>query len=743
MFATIINIPSDQPTIQQGINIASANDTILIADGTYYENLQIIGKEIMLASWFIIDADSSHIGDTIIDGSAYTSADEASVIAFLPGDNPSAVPRIIGLTLINGFGWKVEETIQEVTIEKKVGGGLFIRNLSPVFSHNEIKNNAVEDEGGGGYVLNGNPNFGGVIIHEGNWNWGRAINPGGNVFLNNYAGTGKTFFADSIAVTDTIFAENCHFDVYSSADSDVSDYWATSEGEFSFLNGSGENEAIITDVYVSPTGNDSLNTGLSAASPFQHIWFALSQVYADSLNPVTIHLAGGTYSPTANDEQFPLQISDYISLTGDQSRDETILDAEYTDRVIIISAVEEANLQTLTIRNGLANPGTGGGIYCENSSGSLENLLVEHCSAQNSGGGIGCYNFTGTLYELRIENNISVLGGGIIVVGPSPDIESVEIRYNSAPFNGGGGGMAIMSADPTIENAIIEYNFAQIGGGILCGPFLPMLPGSDPYLKNVIITNNADMGFNYYSNWPVSGAGIFLGSSNPVLENVTVSNNMCGISSPENGAIYCGFLWHPSDDGSNPTIINSIVSNTENGCGIWADYSSMNYGESEIAYSDFYNNEWGNFCYDNPELGMNVTTNANGDSCDVYYNIQMKPCFVDSVSDFHLTEDSPCIDAGDPAYPFDPDETVVDMGMYYFHQTAPDTPENVIVEIIAGTIFISWDEVPDADSYSLYSSEDPYLAFENWTQEESEITGLSWSEPVSGSNKFYFVKAVN
>ncbi|MBC8526609.1 MAG: T9SS type A sorting domain-containing protein, partial [Candidatus Cloacimonetes bacterium] len=103
------------------------------------------------------------------------------------------------------------------------------------------------------------------------------------------------------------------------------------------------------------------------------------------------------------------------------------------------------------------------------------------------------------------------------------------------------------------------------------------------------------------------------------------------------------------------------------------------YGNTNsITYSDFYNNQGGNFFGVNASIGVNVTTNANGDSCDAYYNIQLDPLFVDSLNgDYHLswanypTPDntmSPCIDAGDPISPLDPDGTIADMGAYYFNQ---------------------------------------------------------------------------
>src|SRR5579862_8970739 len=64
--AATIHVPTDQPTIQAAINAASTGDTVLVAPGTYYENINFSGKAITVTS-------SGGPSATTIDGGHTTS----------------------------------------------------------------------------------------------------------------------------------------------------------------------------------------------------------------------------------------------------------------------------------------------------------------------------------------------------------------------------------------------------------------------------------------------------------------------------------------------------------------------------------------------------------------------------------------------------------------------------------------------------------------------------------------------
>ncbi len=319
----------------------------------------------------------------------------------------------------------------------------------------------------------------------------------------------------------------------------------------------------------------------------------------------------------------------------------------------------------------------GGGVYCNNSSLNLTDCTIRgNSSDSRSGGGISYQSsFSATLTNCDIrDNSAHHNGGGVSCSYSSPTFATCTIDSNSAG-NNGGGLYCSNDSSPTLNNCTISDNTsAGNGGGLNCNS------DSSPLVTDCIFRGNRTdwIGGGVYcagstaiftrctifGNFSDDDAGgVFVDAASPVFTNCTISNNSavdldCGM--------YCQF--------SSPTLNSTIIAFSE-GYGIWF----WNSEESQMKYCDVFGNSDGNIVFgDNdpsnapPGIGQLVTTNANDDSSDVYFNILLDPMFVDtSVNDYHLLEGSLCIDAGDPTLLPDSDGTVADIGVFYFPQTPP------------------------------------------------------------------------
>lgn len=146
--AQIINVPADQASIQAGIDAAADGDTVLVADDTYLENINFMGKAITVASNFILDGDTNHINNTIIDGSQPANPDYGSVVSFISGEDTTSV--LCGFTVTGGSG------MVEPTYGARIGGGIVGYNSSAKIMHNKIVvNEAISPNGawGGGIAF--------------------------------------------------------------------------------------------------------------------------------------------------------------------------------------------------------------------------------------------------------------------------------------------------------------------------------------------------------------------------------------------------------------------------------------------------------------------------------------------------------------------------------------------------------------------------------------------------------------
>ena len=148
----VIQVPGQFVSIQVAISNAKNGDTVLVAPGLYYENLNFRGKKIVVASRYLIDQSVSTIRSTVIDGSRPIFPDSASVVLFASGEDTSTV--LIGFTLAKGIGTLVPGSF--------LGGGILVTGeSSPTIKYNIIRKNSAII-GGGIAVYGGSP----TIVHN-------------------------------------------------------------------------------------------------------------------------------------------------------------------------------------------------------------------------------------------------------------------------------------------------------------------------------------------------------------------------------------------------------------------------------------------------------------------------------------------------------------------------------------------------------------------------------------------------
>jgi hypothetical protein len=159
--AQIIHVPADRLTIQAGIIAADNGDTVLVAHGTYYENITFRGKAITVASQFLVDGDTNHISNTIISGSQAAYTDSAAVVMFCYGEDTTSI--LCGFTITGGSGmfwdyWGIYG-----------GGGIACSRAGAKIVHNIITDNEVTDPVfvfGGGIACDTDDGEGWIIIED-------------------------------------------------------------------------------------------------------------------------------------------------------------------------------------------------------------------------------------------------------------------------------------------------------------------------------------------------------------------------------------------------------------------------------------------------------------------------------------------------------------------------------------------------------------------------------------------------
>ncbi len=239
----------------------------------------------------------------------------------------------------------------------------------------------------------------------------------------------------------------------------------------------------------------------------------------------------------------------------------------------------------------------------------IKNNLIQDNTADAYGGGLHIRQWSnGTIQNNQVIHNRSGIGSGIhITYFSSPEVIENLIKSN---YTGAGSALYVYYySEPKILRNFITLNSS---GNQIIGVHY----NSAGVIKNNIIYKN--------ENSPA----ILCTSSSPLIShNTIIGNEVCGIQC--NGT-------------AEPVIENNIISSTVSGCGL----NAGNDANPTIKYNNVWNNELGNY-----GSGLTDLTGTQG-------NISIDPDFInESNSTGKLTYNSPCIDAGDPNFTSEPNET--------------------------------------------------------------------------------------
>jgi parallel beta-helix repeat protein len=414
-----------------------------------------------------------------------------------------------------------------------------------------------------------------------------------------------------------------------------------------------QSTAFAATLFVRTDGIDT-NSGTSWALAKKTVQAAVNAANAGD----QIWVKAGTYNEHIVNKQVggvAVDVAIYGGFAGYESQlSERNIDANLTvlhgtNNGIVVTIKWAAGRATridgfyITGGNKSSTPGDpGGGIHITASAPTIANNTIKGNLSYGVGAGISIWYFQplptgGADYPLIINNKIvdnfayefAGDGGGIGIVGSSPEIRNNLIARNQANQNGGGICMWEDSA-PVIANNFIIANASNIldggstmnygGGGIYaCSYYEDGTPctaciSAPKIFNNVIAANGA-----------LKGGGIAIASSNygvAEITNNTVANN--------SGA---GIHWATAA----PLIRNNLVVGNTWGLEQW------NIGTNSPVMAC--NNVFGNTLQ-----GFSTNYEGISDATGTSGNISADPKLANTrIGDYHIQPDSPCVNAGSSA----------------------------------------------------------------------------------------------
>jgi hypothetical protein len=344
-----------------------------------------------------------------------------------------------------------------------------------------------------------------------------------------------------------------------------------------------------------------------------------------------------------------------------------------------------------------------------------------------------------------IGSGLSITNNGLIqAVGtPSQRIAfqaPVSSQYWNAIVNNYGGGTNRFTYCD-FQNANTALNLSEVGN------YTPMVTE----ILNCTFNNCVSQAIYALSN---------IGIQNPVIENNSFNNTSNGCIIDAIGSYYFGCSYGYANpvvhgnvfqnltgtaflmdvNGCAGSSIASFINNTVVNCwggvtaadpwdGLIQDNIFMGVTNAitdtgslmrQASYNAFYGNATNFTGYNSVIYGEVITANRNGTPCDLVYNIYTNPLFVAS-NDFHLTTNSPCVNAGAPGaafanlcFPPSIATNYPDLGAYggpdacNWLTTVPELAAiGESISVSNNFFWLSWGAVPRSSYQILYSLAGP------------------------------------